>query len=104
MARSGCLVAVGCCCVLLAACGPPGGEGRDPRARTPAPAPRVVLTAEERRLWAPRPPDRSMVPVLLHGRIDRPELARHLALLDHAGYETIRLDDFVRFVRRRRVS
>ena len=55
--------------------------------------PQVTLTAEERALWAPRPPDRSVVPVLLVRDVDA--FARQMALLDHAGYTTITLDDLV---------
>ena len=47
-----------------AACG--DRERPSEPARTPAPAPEVVLTAEERELWEPLPPDRSRVPVLLY--------------------------------------
>jgi peptidoglycan/xylan/chitin deacetylase (PgdA/CDA1 family) len=62
----------------------------------------VALTAEERALWAPRSPDRSVVPVLLVRDVDA--FARQMALLDHAGYTTITLDDLVRFVRRHNVD
>ena len=91
-----------------------------PAARTPAPAPRVVLTADDRELWAPGPPVRSVVPVLLyHGvapvsgfskradadlGIDPDTFARQMVLLDQAGYETITLDEFVQFTRRKGVS
>jgi hypothetical protein len=80
----------------------------------------VVLTADDRQLWAPGPPDRSAVPVLLYRgvapvadfseRVDanlgiHPEdFARQMVLLEHAGYETITLDEFVRFIRREQVS
>jgi peptidoglycan/xylan/chitin deacetylase (PgdA/CDA1 family) len=66
-------------------------------------------------VWAPRAPDRSVVPVLVyyglapasgfsnradaaHG-IDPQTFARQMVPLDHAGYETITLDEFVRFLR-----
>lgn len=91
-----------------------------PAARIPAAAPRVALTADDRELWAPGPPDRSVVPVLLYYGvapvsgfsnradadvgIDPREFARQMALLDRAGYETITLDEFVRFIRRQTVS
>jgi peptidoglycan/xylan/chitin deacetylase (PgdA/CDA1 family) len=78
------------------------------------------MTAEDRAMWAPRPPDRSVVPVLLyHGvaqvsgfsnradaalGIDPEEFARQMILLDRAGYETITLGEFVRFIGREQVS
>jgi peptidoglycan/xylan/chitin deacetylase (PgdA/CDA1 family) len=69
------------------------------------PAPRVVLTADDRELWAPGPPDRSVVPVLLYSLgIDPQAFARQMVLLDHAGFETITLDQFVRFLRREEVT
>ena len=71
-------------------------------------------------MWAPTPSDRSSVPVLLyHGvapiggfskradadlGIDPEDFARHMTLLNHAGYETITLDEFVRFISREHVS
>ena len=114
----------GGCRLLLrgvGACGPSTDESPDePAARTPAPAPRVVLTADDRQVWAPAPPERAVVPVLLyHGvapasgfsqradadlGIDPEDFARQMALLDHAGYDTITLDEFVRFIEREQVS
>ena len=119
--RRGCLVGAACLCAALGACGQSKDEPTDKvAARTPAPAPRVVLTADDRNLWAPRPPVRSAVPVLLyHGvapvgdfskrvdatlGIDSEAFARQMVLLDHAGYDTITLDEFVRFIRREAVS
>jgi peptidoglycan/xylan/chitin deacetylase (PgdA/CDA1 family) len=120
-ARRGCLVVAWCCCAALVAC----GQSRDkssaaPATRTPVPAPRVVLTGHDRELWAPRRSHRSAVPVLLyHGvaavsgfsnradaklGIDPQDFARQMALLDHAGYQTITLEEFVRFIRRERVA
>jgi len=64
----------------------------------------VLLTAAERKLWVPPPPDRSVVPVLLYHGVAPTAFARQMALLDHAGFETISLADFVRFVRRDNVS
>ena len=120
-ARRGCLVAVASCCAALGACGPSSGESTDESAaRIPGPAPRVVLTAGDREVWAPAPPDRAVLPVLLyHGvapvsgfskradaglGIDPEDFARQMVLLDHAGYDTITLDDFIRFIRREQVS
>jgi peptidoglycan/xylan/chitin deacetylase (PgdA/CDA1 family) len=102
-ARRGCLVAVACLGLTLAACGQPKGESASDT-RSPRPAPDVVLTATEREAWAPRPPDRSVVPVLRYRGVDPQSFARHMVLLAHAGYSTITLDDFVRFVERRKVS
>jgi peptidoglycan/xylan/chitin deacetylase (PgdA/CDA1 family) len=117
----GCLVAVACCCAALGACGPTTDKPTDePSARIPAPAPRVVLTADDREVWAPAPPGRAVVPVLLyHGvapvsgfskrvdadlGIDPEDFARQMTLLDHAGYDTITLDEFIRFIKREQVS
>jgi peptidoglycan/xylan/chitin deacetylase (PgdA/CDA1 family) len=119
--RRGWLVAVACLCAALGACGESTDKSTDgPAARTPAHAPPVVLTADDRQLWAPGPPDRSTVPALLyHGvaqvsefskrvdadlGIDPDDFARQMVLLDHAGYETITLDEFVRFTRGKEVS
>ena len=120
-ARHGCLIAVFCCCAVLGACGPSSDKSTDePAGRIPAPAPRVVLTGDDREEWAPAPPKRAVVPVLLyHGvapvsgfskradadlGIDPENFARQMALLDHAGYDTITLDEFVRFIEREQVS
>ena len=83
--------------------------------RTPAPAPSVELTATDREVWTPGPPDRSQIPVLLYHGIASPgefshpedaefgldpdEFAKQMMLLDAAGYETVTLDEFVRFHR-----
>jgi len=91
----GALVLVSCC-VALTACG--DSSDRPANERAPQPAPRVTLTAEERDSWAPGPPDRSSIPVLRYATVDRERFARQMALLDHAGYETIALDEFVRYV------
>jgi peptidoglycan/xylan/chitin deacetylase (PgdA/CDA1 family) len=118
--RRACLVGAACLWAALGGCGQPRDESTDKlAARTPAPAPRVVLTADDRSLWAPGPPVRSAVPVLLyHGvapvgdfskrvdanlGIDAEAFARQMVLLDHAGYETISLEEFVRFIRRQAV-
>ena len=65
-------------------------------------------------MWAPLPPDQSAIPVLLyHGigpesdfsndadasyGIDRDDFATQMTMMAHAGYETIDLETFVRFV------
>jgi peptidoglycan/xylan/chitin deacetylase (PgdA/CDA1 family) len=45
-----------------------------------------------------------VVPVLLYRGMAPDEFARQMALLDHAGYDTITLDEFTRFLDRERVS
>jgi Polysaccharide deacetylase len=96
------IAVVACLGLTLAACGRSTNEPA--RERAAQAAPRVVLTAEERALWAPLPPDRSSVPVLLYDGVAPDDLARQLVLLDHAGYTTITLDRLVRFVGGERVS
>jgi hypothetical protein len=66
-ARRGSRLALACSLVLLAACEQSTGGGTEERdARTPAPAPRVALTDDDRERWAKVPSDRSVVPVLLY--------------------------------------
>jgi peptidoglycan/xylan/chitin deacetylase (PgdA/CDA1 family) len=78
------------------------------------PTPAVKLTSIDREVWTPGPPDRSQIPVLLyHGiapkedfavpadavfGVDPAEFAKQMVLLDTAGYETVTLDEFRRFV------
>jgi peptidoglycan/xylan/chitin deacetylase (PgdA/CDA1 family) len=99
-------------CVLVAAC---GGSDRRPDASASARVAGVALTAEDRAVWRPAPPDRSAVPVLLyHGvapvaafssradagyGLDPDDFAKQMVLLHHAGYRTITLDSYVRFLR-----
>jgi peptidoglycan/xylan/chitin deacetylase (PgdA/CDA1 family) len=109
-----------CLCSALGGCGDStDGSTEEPAERIPAPAPDVALTPEDRELWAPAPPDRSAVPVLLyHGvapvgdfaneadaqyGLDPENFAKQMTLLDHAGYRTITLDQLVRFVEGGRV-
>jgi polysaccharide deacetylase len=128
--RAGVLVAV-VALALLSACS--GSDGDDTSAgatssaasdtavpRTPDPAPQVELTEVDKEVWAPGPPDRSRVPVLLYHGVARAEdfadpsdavygldpdqFAKQMTLLDHAGYETITLDEFSRFVNGDEVS
>jgi peptidoglycan/xylan/chitin deacetylase (PgdA/CDA1 family) len=111
MARLGRLAVVISLCSALGGC---GDSAEEPAQRSPAPAPDVTLTAEDRALWTPAPPDRSKVPVLLyHGiapagafaneddagyGLDPEDFAKQMTLLDHAGYQTITLDELLRFV------
>lgn len=106
------LVAVTCViCMLGTACGGSSDEGG---ARTPQAAPEVELSAQEKQVWAALPPDRSAVPVLLyHGigpesdfshaadasyGIDADDFAKQMTMIAHAGYQTIDLPTFRRFV------
>ena len=89
-----------------------GGSSDESAPRTPQPAPEVVLTAEEKQAWAPLPPNRSAVPVLVyHGigpesdfsnpadasyGIDVDDFAKQLTMIEHAGYQTIDLPTFLR--------
>ena len=103
--------------MALAAC---GGSDEAAPPRNPAPAPEVVLTPEEKQVWAPLPPDRSAIPVLLyhgigpesgfaneddaaHG-VGFEDFAKQMTLISHAGYRTIDLETFLRFVRGRPVE
>ncbi len=107
------LVAFTCGIFLLpTAC---GGSSDESAPRTPQPAPEVVLTAQEKQVWAPLPPDRSAVPVLLyHGigpeshfsnaadasyGIGFDDFAKQMTTIKHAGYQTIDLPTFLSFVR-----
>lgn len=91
-----------------------------PVPRTPDPAPQVELTDVDKEVWTAGPPDRSRIPVLLyHGvapaedfadpadaayGLDPDQFAEQMALLHNAGYETVTLDEFVRFVNGDEVS
>jgi peptidoglycan/xylan/chitin deacetylase (PgdA/CDA1 family) len=93
------------CIAFLAACGQAGDRSPDePAARTPMPAPRVALSADDRELWVRGPPSRAAVPALVYRGPAPEDFARQMILLDHAGYETITLETFVRFVKREEVS
>jgi peptidoglycan/xylan/chitin deacetylase (PgdA/CDA1 family) len=90
------------------------GDSDDPPARAPTAAPEITLTAEEKDVWAPLPPDRSAIPVLLyHGigpesdfsnaddaayGVAQDDFAKQMTMIDHAGYETIDLQTFADFV------
>jgi peptidoglycan/xylan/chitin deacetylase (PgdA/CDA1 family) len=100
-------------CAAASGCGGSGDAGAAPRA--PSPAPKVELSAEEQQVWAPLPPDRSAVPVLLyHGigppsdfansadatyGVDQDDFAQQMTMIKHAGYQTIDLPTFLGFVR-----
>jgi peptidoglycan/xylan/chitin deacetylase (PgdA/CDA1 family) len=99
-ARAGLLPALACLGIALAAC----GGSPAPARRAAAPAPDVTLSARARARWAPGPPRRSAVPVLRYDRVAAATFARQMALLDHAGYDTISVGELARFVRRRPVA
>jgi hypothetical protein len=98
--RRGWLAGSVCLIVALGACGQSSDE-RGPR--EPLPAPRVELSDADRKLWASARPIRA-VPVLLYRGVAPEDFARQMVLLDHAGYETVELDDFVRFVKGEEVA
>ena len=104
------LVAFTCAnCLFVPGCGGSADESATAAQRTPRPAPEVVLTAEEKEVWAPLPPDRSGVPALLyHGigpesdfsyaddasyGIGFDDFAKQMTMIKHAGYQTIDLPD-----------
>jgi len=90
-----------CLCIALDGC---GGSSRPPDGRSPVPAPQVTLSDADRTLWARAAPSGGAVPVLVYRQMAPAAFARQMALLDHAGYDTITLDEFVRFVRREPVA
>ena len=99
------LATLGVCIALLSACGQDGDRAADEgAARTPVGAPRVALSADDRELWVGGPPRRAAVPALVYRSPAPDDFARQMVLLDHAGYETITLEEFVRFVSREKVS
>jgi hypothetical protein len=99
---------------LVSACGGSDDEPETAAPPTPDPVPAVELTPIDREVWVPGPPDRTRIPVLLyHGiapadefavpadaayGLDPGEFAKQMTLLDIAGYETVTLDEFRRFV------
>ena len=107
------------CGVLLLASGC-GGSSEASSERTPLPPPEVALTAEDEELWAPLPADRTAIPVLLyHGigpetdfanaddaayGIGFEDFAKQMTMISHAGYETVDLEAFVRFVQGEQVE
>lgn len=90
-----------CVLVALTAC---GGSDDERGPREPLTAPRVELSSADRQLWGSTPPAREAVPVLLYRDVAPADFARQMALLDRAGYETIELDDLVRFVKGEQVD
>jgi len=101
-AAAGLLPGLACLCIALAACG--GSGDGSPSGRTPVPAPRVSLSPTELDLWSPAARLRAGVPVLVHRGVTPGAFARQMALLDHAGYDTVTLEDLVSLVRGRAVA
>jgi biofilm PGA synthesis lipoprotein PgaB len=117
MRASAALVAAFTCLGIAACGGSSGAPSPTPgssAARGPLPAPAVTLTAEEKQAWAPLPPDRSAIPVLLyHGigpesdfenaadasyGVGREDFAKQMTEIGHAGYQTVDLQVFRDFV------
>ena len=87
---------------------------------TPLPPPKVVLNANDKKIWSPLPPDGSAVPVLLyHGigprsdfsndedgdyGIEAADFAKQMTMAARAGYQTIDLQTFLRFVEGKKVA
>jgi hypothetical protein len=104
----------------VAACGDSGTKTEAQAARTPAPAPVVELSAEEKQVWAKLPPDRSAIPVLVyHGigpesefanagdaayGVDTDDFAKQMTMIHHAGYRTIDLQTYIDFVQGKNVD
>jgi poly-beta-1,6-N-acetyl-D-glucosamine N-deacetylase len=106
-------------CLALAGCGDSGDQRSAPTQasapQTPLPAPAVELTPNDEQVWARLPPDRSGIPVLLyHGigatsdfsnsadaefGVDPEDFAKQMTLIKHAGYQTVDLATFLRFVK-----
>ena len=104
-------VAIACLSCAISAC---GGSDEAAPPRSPDPAPEVAPTPTEEEVWAPLPPNRGEIPVLLYHGIGSEsdfsneddaaygvgfeDFARQMTLIDHAGYQTIDLETFARFV------
>jgi poly-beta-1,6-N-acetyl-D-glucosamine N-deacetylase len=112
---AGLLVACTCLtCLAVTACAGMSDKKEPAAPATPLPPPRVVLNANDKKVWSPMPPDRSAVPVLLyHGLGPRsdfsndddgdygigvPDFAKQMTMAHRAGYRTIDLATFLRFV------
>ena len=126
MMRSAGLLAAFTCgvCLGMAACGDSTDKApaptETPAPRTPARAPDITLTADEKQLWAKLPADRSAIPVLLyHGigpesdfsnaddaayGVGTEDFAKQMTMIEHAGYETIDLQTFIDFVQKKQVD
>lgn len=109
------LVACTCVtCLAVTACAGSSSRAEKRGPATPLPTPEVVLNSNDKKVWAPLPPDRSAVPVLLyHGigprsdfsndedgdyGIEADDFAKQMTMAARAGYQTIDLETFLRFV------
>ncbi len=95
----------------------PGGP-QSPR--TPLPAPKVMLSAQDRSVWQPGPARQQAIPALVyHGLgapdefdnqgdaaygLDPEDFAKQMELLNHAGYRTVSLEVYLSFVAGERPS
>jgi hypothetical protein len=57
------------------------------------------LTDADKSRWAPGAPRRAAIPVLVYDGVTAQRFEREMALMAHAGYETITLDALVRHLR-----
>lgn len=58
----------------------------------------VSLSDADRKAWAPGPPLRDAVPVLVYRDVGARAFERHMRLISHAGFRTITLKTLARFV------
>jgi hypothetical protein len=112
VSRLAAIVAVACgLIVAVAGCGSTSAGACATALPKTAPAPQVELTSDEKSVWAALPPDRSKVPIVVyHGigssggeaddadSITEADFAKQLTLIKHAGYQTISLSTFDKFV------
>src|SRR4051812_13368874 len=86
-------------CIAPAGCGQ--SDGAPQAGRAPVSAPNITLSGEDRKAWPPGPARRTGIPALVYRDVDAKTFARQMALLSHAGYRTVTLETFVRFVQGR---
>src|SRR3954451_2930633 len=100
--------------LVVAGCGASGAASCPASGAKAQAAPKVALTADDKEVWKPLPPDRATVPVLVYHGIGTPsdfsntddaafgvaadDFAKQMTLMKHAGYQTIDLTTFVRFI------
>jgi peptidoglycan/xylan/chitin deacetylase (PgdA/CDA1 family) len=103
---------------VASGCGAGAGSGTATETVTsPAPAPAVSLSAEDQKLWAPGATPPGIPALLYHGigtgagaepadaayTIAAGDFAKQMALLHHAGYHTVTLEQFEAYVAGRAV-
>lgn len=82
--------------------------------RRPSPAPTVRLTPEDKSVWKPGPARQEAIPALVYHGLGAPEdfsdqgdaaygldpydFAKQMELMHHAGYQTVSLKTYIRFV------